>query len=138
MLNVTVHNSRNRLKRYGLFGRIARRKRLLSEKNMAAWLRSAKLHLNKPQNLNNVNGHNAKHWSLEKTFTIFASYRLSAEWRRADFWGFFFFCTNRNLAPCSYQLYHEILCIPKHSRVRRKAICPTAKSWTSLGHIRGQ
>lgn len=46
-------------------------KRLLSEKNMAAWLRSAKLHLNKPQNLNNVNGHNAKHqvWKKHSPFS---------------------------------------------------------------------
>jgi len=57
MLNVKVHDStiRKRLHTYGLFGRVARRKPLLFKKNMATWLKFAKLHLNKPQDFwNNV------------------------------------------------------------------------------------
>ena len=43
------------LNKYGLFGRVAKRKPLLSEKNMAAGLRIAKMHLDKPQDFwNNV------------------------------------------------------------------------------------
>lgn len=34
---------------YGLFGMVARRKYLVSENNIAAWLRVVKLLLNKPQ-----------------------------------------------------------------------------------------
>jgi len=57
MLSVEIHDSiiRKRLNKYGMFGRVARRKPLCSKKNMAAWLRFAKLHLNKPQDFwNNV------------------------------------------------------------------------------------
>ena len=57
MINVKIHTRtiRRRLKKYGLFGRVARRKRLLSKKNMVAQLRFAKLHLVKIQDFwNNV------------------------------------------------------------------------------------
>jgi len=47
-LNVKVHDRTiTKKKKYGMFGRVARRKLLLSKKNMAAWLRFANLHLNK-------------------------------------------------------------------------------------------
>lgn len=48
MLNVKVHEStiRKRMNKYGLLSRVVRRKHLLSEKNMAAEHRFAKLHLN--------------------------------------------------------------------------------------------
>ena len=51
MLNVKVHDTTNIkiLNKYGLFGRGARRKILFSKKDVAAWLRFAKLHLDKPQ-----------------------------------------------------------------------------------------
>lgn len=54
-LNIQVHDSpvRKLFKKYGLFGRIPKRKSLHSEKNMAAKLRFAEIHLNKPH-LNNV------------------------------------------------------------------------------------
>jgi len=43
------------VQKYGMFGRVARRKLLLSKKNMAARLRFANLHLNNSQDfLNNV------------------------------------------------------------------------------------
>ena len=57
MLNIKVHDStiRERLNKYTLFGRVGRKKSLLYKKNMAAQLRFAKLHLDKPQDfLNNV------------------------------------------------------------------------------------
>lgn len=46
-----VHGStiRERLNKHDLFGRFSRRKPLLSKENLAAWLRLAKLHLNKTQ-----------------------------------------------------------------------------------------
>lgn len=52
MLNVEVHCSaiRRSLKKYALFGRVARRKPLVSQKNMQAWLQFTKLSLNKPLN----------------------------------------------------------------------------------------
>jgi len=45
MLNVKVRET----DKYGLFGRVVRRKPLPSVNNMAAQLRFAKIHLNKPQ-----------------------------------------------------------------------------------------
>lgn len=52
MLNVTAHDGtiEKRLNKYGLSGKVARTKHLLSKKKMAAWLRVAKLHPNKPHN----------------------------------------------------------------------------------------
>lgn len=45
MLNVGVHDSaiRNRLNKYGLFGKTSRRNHFPSKYNMAAWVRFAKL-----------------------------------------------------------------------------------------------
>uniref|UniRef100_A0A3Q2VV05 Voltage-gated delayed rectifier potassium channel KCNH8 n=1 Tax=Haplochromis burtoni TaxID=8153 RepID=A0A3Q2VV05_HAPBU len=57
ILNVTFHDStiRKRLNKYGLFGKTAQRKPLLSKENMAAQVRFAELHLSKPQGFwNNV------------------------------------------------------------------------------------
>ena len=34
--------------------------------------------------------------------------------------------------------YHEILCIPKYSRVKCEAICLTVKARLKLGHAAGQ
>lgn len=51
MLNVKVHVSTiwKRLKKYGTFGRVARKKSFLSKRNMATRLRLAEHHLNKTQ-----------------------------------------------------------------------------------------
>ena len=54
MANVSVHDSTIR-KRHGVHGRIARRKPLLSKKNIAARLKFAKEHIDDPQDFwNNV------------------------------------------------------------------------------------
>ena len=56
MLNVKVRDStaRRGLKQCGLFGRVSRRKFLLSENNSEAHLRFTKLHLNKPADVWNI------------------------------------------------------------------------------------
>jgi len=33
-----------------------------------------------------------------------------------------------------YELHHELLGVPKYSRVKCEAICMTAKAWLKLGH----
>lgn len=43
--------NRKRLYKYGFFGIVAKRKPLLSKNKMAAWLRFAKFHLQKPQDI---------------------------------------------------------------------------------------
>lgn len=52
MLNVTARDGtiEKRLNKYGLSGKVARTKHLLSKKKMAAWLRVANMHPNKPHN----------------------------------------------------------------------------------------
>jgi len=52
MLNIKVHNStvRKTTKQVWLVWKSCRRKPLLSKKNMAAQVRFAKFHLNKPHN----------------------------------------------------------------------------------------
>ena len=43
----------------------------------------------------------------------------------------------RSRTPCSRQVDHKLLCIPKYSRVKCEAICPTAKAWMKVGHATG-
>ena len=47
-------------------------------------------------------------------------------------WGSF--CSHRTWTPCSQWVHHELLYIPKYSRVKCEAICLTAKAWLKLGH----
>ena len=42
--------------------------------------------------------------------------------------------SHRTWAPCSHWVHHELLWIPKYSRVKYEAICPTAKAWLKLAH----
>jgi len=107
MLTVKVHKNtiRKRQEKYGLFGRVARRKLLISKKNMAARLRFAKLHLNKPQDLWNdvlqtdktkvkMFCHNAQCHVWAKTkHSISAQTNGQALWWRGDDLGLF--CSHR-------------------------------------------
>ena len=44
------------------------------------------------------------------------------------------FLWNRSILLVVLTTLHELLCIPKCSRVKREAICPTVKAWLKLGH----
>ncbi len=48
------------------------------------------------------------------------------------------FCSHTTWAPHSHRVEHELLCIPKYSRVKCEAIHPTAKVGPTLGDATGQ
>ncbi len=51
-------------------------------------------------------------------------------------WGLFI--SHRTWEPHSHWVDHEVLCIPKYSRVKCEDMCPTAKVGLKLGHATGQ
>ena len=81
MANVSVHDStiRKRLNKNGVHGRIARRKPLLSKKNIAAHLKFAKEHIDDPQDFwNNVL------WTDESKVELFGLNEKCYVWRKPN------------------------------------------------------
>ena len=81
-------------------------------------------------------GHNAQQHVWRKPKNSISAQtphtNCQARWWRADDLGLF--CSHRTWTSCSHSVHHELLCIPKYSRVKCEAICPTAKAWLKLGH----
>lgn len=119
--------------------RAAKRRNLLSKKNMPVQLWFAKLHLN-----SKTTGQRKQNWRclaimditmFDENQTLYIStntsyqlWRAVVERRCLDL-----FCSNRTWAHCSHWVDHEFLCILKCSRVKCEAICPIANTWLSLG-----
>lgn len=119
--------------------RAAKRRNLLSKKNMSVQLWFAKLHLN-----SKTTGQRKQNWRclaimdttmFDENQTLYIStttsyqlWRAVVERRCLDL-----FCSNRTWAHCSHWVDHEFLCILKCSRVKCEAICPIANTWLSLG-----
>lgn len=125
MLDAKVHHSA------GLFVRVARK--------MATWLRFAKLHLEKTQEQwSNVL------WIVE----VMHSSMFGEDFKKGTntsfelcwWWGddFGLFSSHRTWTPCSHWVSHELLCIPKYSRVKYEAITLTAKALPKMAHVTAQ
>lgn len=76
-LNIDVSRIRARLREASLFGRIARRKPMISEKNRQKRLEFARTHVNKP-----IEFWKSILWSDESKFELFSSKRRQRVWRK--------------------------------------------------------
>lgn len=116
MLDAKVHHS------VGLFVRAARK--------MATWLRFAKLNLEK--------------WIVEVMDSSMFGEDLKKGTNTSNelcwWWGddIGLFSSHRTWTPCSHWVSHELLCIPKYSRVKYEAITLTAQAWPKMAHVTAQ
>ena len=69
---------------------------------------------------------------VKAQFTAYSSGCSLTIYLRADDVGLF--CSHWTWTPCSHWVQHELLWIPKYSRVRCESICLTDKAWLKLGH----
>jgi len=140
MLNIKVHQStiRERLNKYGLFGRVVG-KSLFSKKKTIAQLIFVKFHLNKPKDCsNNV-------LQTDKTKVEMLSHKVQNHvWKKKK--PTYYLCCN--ITPninCQHggggvMIWVSFAAIgPGHlSAIKYEAICLTARAWSKLSHTTGQ
>lgn len=111
MLTVKIHDSFNK---YGLFEGIAGKKPLLLQKNMTVWLKFAKLHLKKPQEVFGQTRLKRRCLAILLSTMFGKNKYLMSSMLVLDGWWFGFVLQLGNWAPCIHWVDHEICHIWGH------------------------